>query len=108
MPRFDPAAAAHPESGLFGLTCTPEEAHVHVLGVPFDATTSYRRGTAGGPAAILAASHQIDLFDLLTGRPFEGLDRRRDRGGKAAEPLSAAIERLPENRSAAATKGQVR
>ena len=44
----------------------------------------------------------------VTDRPFEGIDRRRDSGGKAVEPLSAAIERLPENRGAAATKGQVR
>ena len=68
---FDPSAAARPDSGIFGLDTTADEAAVHVLGVPFDATTSYRRGAAGGPAAILAASHQIDLFDTRTGRPYE-------------------------------------
>ena len=68
---FDPGAAAHPESGIFGLNTTAEDARVHVLGVPFDATTSYRRGAAEAPAAILAASHQVDLYDLRTGRPYE-------------------------------------
>ena len=71
MHAFDPSAAARPDSGLFGLDTPPDAAAVHVLGVPFDATTSFRRGTSEGPAAILAASHQVDLFDLVTGRPFE-------------------------------------
>ncbi len=68
---FDPGAAARPGSGLFGLECGPDEALVHVIGVPFDATTSYRKGAARGPAAILAASHQVDLYDLITARPYE-------------------------------------
>ncbi len=42
-----------------------------LLAVPWDATTSYRPGTADGPAAILAASRQVDLFDVETGRPYQ-------------------------------------
>lgn len=68
---FDPGGASAPDSGLFGLPHGPEDALVHVMGVPFEATTSFRTGTAGGPAAILEASRQIDLFDLLFGRPYE-------------------------------------
>ena len=71
MLQFDPDAPAAPSSGIFGLPHTPEEAQVHVLAVPFDATTSYRPGAARAPEAILAASGQVDLFDLWTGRPFE-------------------------------------
>jgi agmatinase len=71
MSAFDPNAAAAPDAGIFGLTCTRAESEVVLVPVPFDATTSYRRGAAGGPAAILAASHQVDLFDLQTGRPYE-------------------------------------
>jgi agmatinase len=67
---FDPSAAAPPDSGLFGLNDPLESARVVIVPVPFDATTSYRRGAATGPAAILRASHQIDLFDLQTGRPY--------------------------------------
>jgi agmatinase len=69
--KFDPNAAAVPESGIFGLPEDPQGARVHVLGVPFDATTSFRKGTANGPEAIRAASHQVDLFDPLNGRPYE-------------------------------------
>jgi agmatinase len=68
---FDPNAAARPESGIFGLDCSAAEAAVHLLPVPFDATASYRRGAARAPHAILAASRQVDLFDLMTGRPYE-------------------------------------
>ena len=68
---FDPNAASDPESGLFGLPHGPGDAHVHVLGVPFEATTSYRTGTAQAPDAIRRASRQIDLFDLWFGRPYE-------------------------------------
>lgn len=68
---FDPDDAATPESGLFGLPHGPAEAEVHVVPVPFDATTSYRKGTACAPQAILAASHQVELFDLHAGQPYE-------------------------------------
>ncbi|MCP5024261.1 MAG: agmatinase family protein [bacterium] len=67
---FDPDDAAPPGSGLFGLSITPDQAAIHVLAVPFDATTSYRPGTSQGPDAVLAASHQIDLFDRVFGKPY--------------------------------------
>lgn len=68
---LDPNAAAAPDSGLFGLDVAPGDAAVHVIPVPFEATTSYRTGTARGPAAVLAASRQVDLFDLDTGAPWK-------------------------------------
>lgn len=43
----------------------PDEALFHVIPVPFELSVSYGAGTAGGPAAILAASAQLELF---TGR----------------------------------------
>ena len=73
---------------------------MHVLGVPFDATTSYRRGAAHGPEAVAAASVQVDLFDRLFGRPWEeGIWYRADDGAIAgwneraralADPVIAA------------------
>ncbi len=69
--HFDPAAAAQPGSGIFGLPHSPDEAHVVVIPVPFEATTSYGGGTSNGPAALLEASKQVDLFDVETGRPYE-------------------------------------
>lgn len=68
---FDPNAAAAPDSGIFGLDCSADEARVIILPVPFDATTSYGKGSARGPEAILEASKQVDLYDLETGRPYE-------------------------------------
>ncbi|MEO6710360.1 MAG: arginase family protein, partial [Planctomycetota bacterium] len=67
--NFDPNAAATADAGLFGLGSQVGEAQVIVIGVPFDATASYRKGAARGPRAILRASRQVDLFDLATGRP---------------------------------------
>ena len=71
MPAFDPNAAALPDSGVFGLPFTPEEAKVVLVPVPYEATTSYGGGTADGPEAILEASKQVDLFDLDTGKPYD-------------------------------------
>jgi len=74
MPPFDPDAPAEPGSGIYGLTFTPEEAKVVVVPVPFEATTSYGSGAARGPDAVLAASHQVDLFDLELGEFYaEGI-----------------------------------
>jgi agmatinase len=70
-PDFDPNAAAPPGSGIFGLPSTPANARVHLIPVPFEATTSYGGGTARGPAAIVNASRQVDLFDLDCGRTYE-------------------------------------
>ncbi|HUP46460.1 MAG TPA: agmatinase [Thermoanaerobaculia bacterium] len=67
---FDPDAAATGD-GIYGLPFTPGEARVVVVPVPFEATTSYGGGTAGGPAAVLEASRQVDLYDHETGRPYE-------------------------------------
>lgn len=70
MASFDPNAAARADSGLFGLDDSADAARVVIIPVPFDATTSYHHGTAQGPAAILRASHQVDLYDVDTGRPY--------------------------------------
>jgi agmatinase len=67
---FDPDAAAPYGSGVFGLPHSAEQAGVILIPVPWDATTSYRDGAALGPAAIRSASHQVDLFDVETGRPY--------------------------------------
>lgn len=68
--NFDPDAAAPAESGIYGLPFAPEDSRVVVVPVPFEATTSYGGGTSKGPAAVLEASKQVDLFDHETGRPY--------------------------------------
>jgi agmatinase len=68
-PSFDPNGEAVSD-GIFGLPCSPEQARLVLVPVPFDATSSYRRGAAAAPAALLEASRQIDLRDLETGDPW--------------------------------------
>ncbi|WP_437496843.1 agmatinase family protein [Sorangium sp. So ce1099] len=87
--------------GVYGLPHTPEDARVVLIPVPWEPTVSYRRGAAKGPAAILRASRQVDLFDLHTGRPYEQgiamLDvdpeivRWNAEACAAAEPVIAAL-----------------
>jgi agmatinase len=72
---------------------------VVLIPVPFDATTSYRRGTANGPEAIRAASAQVDLYDRRFGRVYERgifmaeesmvIRQLSDQAGAIAEPLIA-------------------
>jgi agmatinase len=68
---FHPADPARPGAGIFGLPHGRTEARIVLLPVPFDATTSYRSGTAAGPRAIFDASKQVDLFDRQLGRVYE-------------------------------------
>jgi agmatinase len=70
MHSFDPSAASG-GPGIFGLPHTPEDASVVLIPAPWEATVSYGSGTANGPAAVLAASRQVDLLDRETGRPYE-------------------------------------
>jgi agmatinase len=65
MNLFDPNAIGIPNGNFLGLPYSPEEASIILIPVPWDVTTSYRPGTAEGPAAVIDASTQIDLFDLF-------------------------------------------
>ena len=42
----------------------PETAHVYVIPVPYDSTTSYKSGARDGPNAIIEASRQLEDLDL--------------------------------------------
>jgi agmatinase len=70
LDAFDPDAPAGAADGLFGLPFTEDDAAVLVLPVPWEPTTSYRKGTAHGPRAVARASMQVDLHDLETGDPW--------------------------------------
>ena len=90
---FDPDAAATGE-GLFGLDTTPEQARLVVIPVPFDATTSYRPGTAAGPSHVLQASMQVDLQDIQFGPIWQA--------GIAMLPIPKTIATLSRKARAAA------
>ncbi|HWO57759.1 MAG TPA: agmatinase [bacterium] len=62
-----------PLRGYNFLGLTPEEteyghSHIVILPVAYDATTSYKSGTKYGPAAIIAASREVETFDPASGR----------------------------------------
>lgn len=69
-PQFDPNSASL-HDGIYGLPYTHEQAKLVYLPVPWEATTSYGAGTSKGPAAILEASYQVDLFDFEVSKPYE-------------------------------------
>jgi len=48
-------------------TATVEDARVVIIPAPYEGTVSYGRGTVLGPAAILAASVNMELYDEETG-----------------------------------------
>lgn len=79
---FDPNAPANAD-GIFGLPHTPDDSRVVLIPVPWEATVSYGSGAADGPAAILKASHQVDLLDRDTGKPYES--------GIAMLPISETV-----------------
>ena len=70
MLDFDPDSSQDEEAGVFGLPHTEKDAALVLVPVPWEATTSYGNGTSRGPAAILAASGQIDLYDSAVDKPY--------------------------------------
>lgn len=52
--------------------CDPARAGVHVLPAPYEHTSSYVLGSDHGPAAILTASQQVELYDeILKEEPYK-------------------------------------
>jgi agmatinase len=65
--------------------------------IPFglEASVSYGGGTAAGPAAILAASHQLELYDEELGRePYLDWGVAAVREPVIARPIEKALEQL--------------
>lgn len=82
-----------PEDGFLGLdvreAARPEDARVWVVPFGLETSVTYEGGTGAGPAAMIAASHEVELFD-------EGLWREpvRDWGlaTVAAPPIANGLE----------------
>ncbi len=55
------------EGNFLGLPSKNTDVDIVVLQVPYELTTSYGQGTAQGPAACVAASGQVELFDPIIG-----------------------------------------
>ena len=72
-------------------------AHAKAVVIPFglECTVSYGSGTAKGPAAILAASHQLELFDEeLWRQPVDDYGIATLRAPAIATPVEAALDQL--------------
>ena len=74
-----PATACHPQ---FDESCflaseyapvAPHEAAFHIIPVPLEQSVSYGGGTSRGPAAILAASQQLEAWDGISAPGEAGL-----------------------------------
>ncbi len=62
------------QSNVFAGTQTPfEKADYVIMGVPFDSTSTYRRGARFGPGAIRRASLNMETFSFRTGMDIETL-----------------------------------
>lgn len=60
MPGLPTFAGQQPEP--------PDRARVVIVSAPYEGTVSYGRGAAAGPAAIIAASRYLELYDEELGR----------------------------------------
>jgi agmatinase len=65
LPR--PATVEYNYGGLEAEFSALEKAHAVIVQAPYDGTTSYRPGTRFGPAALLAASRNMEMFDERLG-----------------------------------------
>ena len=63
MTTFNPNELGMSNGNYFALPYSLDESDIALISVPWDVTTSYRPGTSDGPAAIIDASIQVDLFD---------------------------------------------
>lgn len=61
--HFNPNAAGLKDSNIYGLPFNEEESDIILIPVPWEVTTSYGAGTSEGPAHILEASFQVDLYN---------------------------------------------
>ncbi|MDO8615159.1 MAG: agmatinase [Dehalococcoidia bacterium] len=71
-----------------------ERSRVVILPVPYDSTASGWVGSREGPAAIIAASANMELYDI--GLPTLPTGRQAGQAGTGAEPYLAGIHTLPE------------
>ena len=68
---FNPNDVAVFNGNIFGLPYTYSEAETVIIPVPWDVTTSYHKGTANGPKAVLEASPQLDFYNAFVKNAWE-------------------------------------
>lgn len=87
---------------------------IAILPVPYEVTTSYGKGTARGPMAILKASHYVEFFDEELNRELcyekgicsvKQLDMTDKRGSAALEYIQKHVTQLLEDDKFVVTLG---
>jgi agmatinase len=68
---FDPNGVGIANGNIFGFPIRENDADIVIIPVPWDATTSYGKGTSRGPEVILEASTQLDFYHPKLDRAFE-------------------------------------
>ncbi len=81
---------------FMGEFCDYEQAKIAVLPVPFERTTSYLKGTADGPRAIIEASYNVELYDIeLHGEPYlHGIHTLPALNFPAKESIKKSIKKI--------------
>lgn len=80
---------AHDDAG------EPDDAKALIVPFGLEASVSYGGGTSEGPAAILAASHEVELFDdELWCEPFREYGVATMRPFAIRKPIEAALEQI--------------
>ena len=69
--KQDENQAPDTNAGLFGFNHQSHESKICIIPVPWEATTSYGRGTAAAPHKLIKASHQLDLLDPAFGEVYQ-------------------------------------
>lgn len=73
----------------------PASARAVIIPFGLEASVSYGAGTAAGPAAILAASHQLELYDEELGsEPYRSYGVAALREPAIAQPIAGALAQL--------------
>ncbi len=80
---FDPNDISVSNGCYYAMPYTVQESDLVLLSVPWDVTTSYRKGASSGPDAIIEASEQLDLYDHHCGKLY--------RRGIATLPIDESI-----------------
>ncbi len=89
---FDPSAYAVKNGNFIGLPYQEQDARIVLQPVPWEATVSYAAGTAQGPANILEASYQLDLYDADLPEAYKvGIYMR------ASDPMIEALSETTRN-----------
>ena len=85
----------------------PASARAVVIPFGLEASVSYGAGTAAGPAAILAASQQLELYDEELGcEPYRSYGAAALREPAIAQPIEAALAQLHDIVEAVLSEGR--